>query len=145
MNPNRPPVKHNLSYLLWLRITRVMQRVRRLAEHEIQETGLSGGQLAVLFELVSAEGLSQQQLADEMGLTKGNITQLLEKLEIEGLIRRERNGRENHLHLTERGREIAHQYLTAQQAFIEARFSVLSVEEQAQLLTLLRKLERTLG
>jgi MarR family transcriptional regulator, 2-MHQ and catechol-resistance regulon repressor len=133
-----------LAYLTYLRLTRVMQKLRRLAEAEVQETGFSTALFAVLFELLAAEGITQQDLADTMELTKGNITQLVEKLERDGLLRRERVGRINRLYLTAAGRKFALEHLSNHEGFVEARFAALEIEEQAQLLTLLRKLDRHL-
>jgi MarR family transcriptional regulator, 2-MHQ and catechol-resistance regulon repressor len=148
MNDNQDvqPTNHHrtLAYLTYLRLTRVMQKLRRLAEAEVQETGFSSASFAVLFELLAAEGMTQQDLADTMELTKGNITQLVEKLEQDGLLRRERQGRINRLYLTDSGHSFALEHLSNHEAFVESKFGALSIEEQAQLLTLMRKLDRYL-
>lgn len=148
MNRKHEPQSTNhqrtLAYLTYLRLTRVLQKLRRLAEAEVQETGFSTALFAVLFELLAAGGVTQQELADTMELTKGNITQLVEKLERDGLLRREREGRINRLYLTDTGRTFALEHLSDHEAFVEASFAGLTIEEQAQLLTLLRKLDRHL-
>jgi DNA-binding MarR family transcriptional regulator len=136
--------QRTLAYLTYLRLMRVMQKMRRLAEAQVQDTGFSTALFAVLFELLAAEGVTQQDLADTMELTKGNITQLVEKLEQDRLLRREREGRINRLYLTDAGRAFAITHLSNQEAFVEAKFASLTIEEQAQLLTLLRKLDRHL-
>jgi DNA-binding MarR family transcriptional regulator len=138
------PFKRSLSYLTWIRMTRVLQLLRRRAEAESRHTGLSMAQLSILFELLAVDGRSQQELADEMQLTKGGITQHLDTLEALKLVRREREGRVNRVFLTDIGRTNAEKHFSAQQTFTEAAMDALSTEEQAQMITLLRKLDRHL-
>lgn len=123
---------------------RIVQKIRRLAEAEVQDSGYSTAQLAVLFQVLFTDGITQQELASELEVTKGNVAQLVEKLEQSGFLVREREGHANRLHLTEQGVSYAKQQLELQEQFIEQRMAALTVEEQAQLLTLLRKLDHQL-
>ena len=102
-------------------------------------------QFDVLARVGSQAGIKQQEVADLLLVTKGNVCQLLDRMEDRGLILRRREGRANHLFLTEAGRRLYDEAVPAQEAMVSERFSALSNEEQAQLHELLRKLDTSLG
>jgi DNA-binding MarR family transcriptional regulator len=66
-------------------------------------------------------------------------------MEGRGLVERRPEGRTNRLFLTGEGRRLFEEAVPAHEALIAERLSVLSPEEQRQLLELLRKLDRALG
>jgi DNA-binding MarR family transcriptional regulator len=140
----RTAQKQGEAVLAWLRLARVFQKVNRASSEHLRAWGLSLAQFDVLAQVGSAEGITQQELADKLLVTKGNICQLLDRLEEHGLIRREQQGRVNHLVLTDAGQQLYREVVPSQEAFIAERFSTLAAEEQAQLLTILRKLDHTL-
>jgi DNA-binding MarR family transcriptional regulator len=65
-------------------------------------------------------------------------------MEADGLLYRRRSGRTNHIYLTDEGRELRSKLVPTQEAEIAKTFSVLTPEEQQTLLSLLRKLDRSL-
>ena len=132
------------AVLVWMRLARVFQKVDRASAEHLRAWGLSLAQFDVIAQVGSAEGITQQELADKLLVTKGNICQLLDRLEQHGLIRRHQQGRVNHLFLTEASRHLYAEAVPAQEAFIAERFSALTTEEQAQLLGILRKLDHAL-
>ena len=136
--------KETEAVLAWIRLVRVFQKVDRASAEHLRAWGLSLAQFDVIAQVGSAEGITQQELADKLLVTKGNICQLLDRLEQHGLIRRHQQGRVNHLFLTEAGQHLYAEAVPAQEAFIAARFSTLAEEEQAQLLGILRKLDHAL-
>ncbi|HEX5973647.1 MAG TPA: MarR family transcriptional regulator [Rubrobacteraceae bacterium] len=107
--------------------------------------GLSVAHFDVLARVGSQAGIKQQEVADLLLVTKGNVCQLLDRMEDRGLIVRRREGRANHLFLTEAGRRLYDEAVQAHEAMVSERFSALSDEEQAQLHELLRKLDTSLG
>ncbi|HEV2529139.1 MAG TPA: MarR family transcriptional regulator [Thermomicrobiales bacterium] len=120
-------------------------QVDRQLDAVLRTHGLNRGQLNVLLTIGSDEGLTQQDLADRLGLTKANVSQLLSRLEANGLIRREPVARAYALYLTDTSRD---QLITAvedQEAVIRAHFAGLNVLEQAQLQTLVAKIEHATG
>lgn len=133
------------SVLAWMRLARIFQKIDRASAEHLRAWGLSVAQFDVLAQVGSAEGITQQELADKLLVTKGNICQLLDRLERHGLMRRRQEGRTNRLFLTHTGQRLYQQALPAQEAFIAAQFSTLSPEEQAQFLALLRKLDHALA
>jgi DNA-binding MarR family transcriptional regulator len=131
--------------LAWLRLMRVYQKVDRASAEHLRGWGLSVAQFDVLARVGSQAGIKQQEVADLLLVTKGNVCQLLDRMEDRGLILRRREGRANHLFLTEAGRRLYDEAVPAQEAMVSERFSALSNEEQAQLHELLRKLDTSLG
>jgi DNA-binding MarR family transcriptional regulator len=132
-----------LSVLVWLRLIRIMQKVSRAATEPMQKADLSGPQLDVLATVDSAEGLTQQELADQLHVTKGNVTQLIDKLEKKGLLKRQKEGRISKIFLTTKGADLVTRLLPEHDRFIVEQFAGLNADEQQQLLSLLRKLERS--
>jgi DNA-binding MarR family transcriptional regulator len=124
---------------------RVYQKVDRASAEHLRGWGLSVAQFDVLARVGSQAGIKQQEVADSLLVTKGNVCQLLDRMEDRGLIVRRREGRANHLFLTEAGRRLYDEAVPAQEAMVSERFSALSDEEQAQLHELLRKLDTSLG
>jgi DNA-binding MarR family transcriptional regulator len=131
--------------LAWLRLMRVYQKVDRASAEHLRGWGLSVAQFDVLARVGSQAGIKQQEVADLLLVTKGNVCQLLDRMEDRGLLLRRRDGRANHLFLTEAGQRLYDGAVPAQEAMVSERFSALSDEEQAQLHELLRKLDTSLG
>jgi DNA-binding MarR family transcriptional regulator len=131
--------------LAWLRILRVVQKVERDLTGQLKLWGLNNAQFDVLAHVGAAEGITQQELADSLLVTKGNVTQLLDRMERRGLIERRPQGRTNRLFPTDEGRCTFARVVPAHEALIDERLSVLSKEEQKQLLELLRKLDHALA
>lgn len=132
-----------LSVLVWLRLIRVVQKVSRAATELMQNADLSGPQLDVLATVNTAEGMTQQQLADQLHVTKGNVTQLLDKLEKKGLLKRQKEGRISKIFLTAQGTNLVARVLPDHDRFITKQFTGLTLEEQQQLLALLRKIDHS--
>jgi DNA-binding MarR family transcriptional regulator len=131
--------------LAWLRILRVVQKVERDLAGQLKLWGLNNAQFDVLAHVGAAEGITQQELADSLLVTKGNVTQLLDRMERRGLIERRPQGRTNRLFPTDEGRRTFARVVPAHEALIDERLSVLSKEEQKQLLELMRKLDHALA
>src|SRR6185295_6310200 len=90
----------------WLRLMHVFQKVQQATTGALREAGLSLGQFDVLAQVGSAEGSTQQQVADALLVTKSNVCQLLDRMERAGLVERQQRGRMNHLFLTGDGRQL---------------------------------------
>ncbi len=131
------------SVLAWLRLARAFQKIDRASAEHLRGWNLSVAQFDTLAQLGTAEGITQQELADRLLVTKGNVSQLLDRLERRGLVRRCQDGRATHLFLTDAGRRLFAAAVPTQEGLIDRRLAALSPEEQRQLLALLRKLDRT--
>lgn len=129
------------AVLAWLRLARVFQKIDTHSERFFRTHELNTAQFDVLAQVGSARGMTQQELADALLVTKGNISQLLSKLEQAGMIRREQIGRTNCLSLTEQGQALFDVVVPQQEALIADLLTPLSIDEQHELLRLLRKLD----
>ena len=132
------------SVLAWLRLARVFQKVDRASVTHLRTWGLSVAQFDVLAQVGSAEGMTQQELAQSLLVTKGNVTQLLDRMEESGWIRRCQEGRCNRLVLTDEGRRLYAGVVPAQEDLITRLFATLSPSERAALLDTLRRLDHAL-
>lgn len=133
------------SVLAWLRLLRVGQKVDRGLAAQLRRWGLNLAQFDVLARVGADGGITQQELADSLLVTKGNVAQLLSRMEGRGLIERRPEGRTNRLYVTEEGRRLFDGVVPAHEALVAERLSVLSPEEQRELLALLRKLDHALA
>ena len=134
----------SLAVTTWLRLMRVHQKLERAAADDLRNAGLSVPQFDILGHLAAADGITQQELAEARLTTKGNLSQLLEAMEGCGLIERVRDGRAKRVFLASRGRELLREVLPGHEAMIEAKLCPLSADEQTQLRSLLRRLDRAL-
>src|SRR5207248_7806156 len=130
--------------LAWLRLVRVFQKVDRASSDSLRCRQLSPAQLDVLAKVGSAEGISQQELADALLVTKGNVCQLLDKMEGAGLLQRRPDGRVNRLFLTHQGRLVHDDVVPRHDELLAEKFNVLSEDKQRELLHLLRQIDHAL-
>ena len=125
------------------RIIKLQRRIRRDHDETLAEHGLTYGEWSVLGSLIHGECNSPGELSTELEVSTGAMTNRLDRLEEAGLIRRERDPHDRRgvkIELTDAGRS-AWTDATSAQALKEARVaSALNKREQAQLNTLLRKL-----
>jgi DNA-binding MarR family transcriptional regulator len=128
----------------WLRLARVFQKVDRVSIDNLRQWDLSVAQFDVLVQVGNAEGMTQQQLADQLLVTKGNVCQLLDRMEERGLLVRKQEGRSNRLYLTEKGKALRDETLPLQEQLIEGIFAALPRAQQTTLLATLRRLDHTL-
>lgn len=130
--------------LAWLRLARVFQKVDRAATDSLRCRQLSPAQLDVLAKVGSAQGISQQELADALLVTKGNVCQLLDKMEASGLLERRPDGRVNRLFLTDAGRAVHDEVVPRHDELLAQQFNALGDDDQRELLRLLRQLDHGL-
>ena len=130
--------------LAWLRLVRVFQKVDRASSESLRYRQLSPAQLDVLAKVGSAQGISQQELANALLVTKGNVCQLLDKMEATGLLERRPDGRINRLFLTEQGRRVHDEVVPTHDELLAGHFNRLTEGDQRELLRLLRQLDHAL-
>lgn len=128
----------------WVRIMRTYNRIDRRSSEGFRAWGLSPARFDVINHAGLNDGITQQDLADALLVTKGNITQLLDSLERDGLIHREKVGRVKRIHLTDLGREVRGRAMVRHVELISQAMDGLTRDEQQTLVTLLRKIERSL-
>lgn len=134
----------DIAVLAWVRLMRVYHKMNRRTADEMKQWNLTVSRFDVLNQAGVREGRTQQEIADALLVTKGNIVQLLDGMEADGLLYRRRRGRNNHIFLTDAGRELREKSVTCHEDRISRDMSALTPEEQQTLTTLLRKLDRSL-
>lgn len=132
----------NLAVLLWFRLARFYLKNVRESNNQLKKWGLTTAQFDVIVHVGRNKRLTQQELADKLVVTKGNVTHLLKKMEELQWIKREVEWKNKYLSLTEIGQKMYEEIVPTQEEFQQAQFSKLTEEEQLQLLTLLRKLNK---
>ncbi|ODG90552.1 MULTISPECIES: MarR family transcriptional regulator [Bacillaceae] len=132
----------NLAVLLWFRLARFYLKNVRESNNQLKKWGLTTAQFDVIVHVGRNKRLTQQELADKLVVTKGNVTHLLKKMEELQWIKREVEWKNKYLSLTEIGQKMYEEIVPSQDEFQQAQFSKLTEEEQFQLLTLLRKLNK---
>ena len=130
-----------LGLLLWFRLSRFYNKSIRETNQHLKEWNVSAAQFDVLAQVGGPDRLTQQELGNKLFVTKGNITQLLNKMEQLEWIRREQEGTTKYISLTEKGRALYEEIVPPQETFQAEQFQNLNVEEQHQLLQLLKKLQ----
>ncbi|WP_350245445.1 MarR family winged helix-turn-helix transcriptional regulator [Deinococcus sonorensis] len=130
------------AILSWLRLALVVQRTTNDARPLFRTFDLTGAQFDVIAQIGAHPGLPQHQLGAQLRVTEGNVSQLIQTLEHRGLVERRVDGRSKRLFLTARGRALFDQVVPQHEDWVAERFSVLTAEEQAELLRLLHKLDR---
>jgi DNA-binding MarR family transcriptional regulator len=130
-----PPVQ------AWLKMVRVFQGTEYELSCDLRRWGLSPAQFDVLAIVGANEGLAQQDLARWRMNTKGNVTRVLDRMRHKGLVSRRAEGKHKRLFLTEEGKKLLEEIAPHYLELIEECMSPLSLEEQIQLLDLLKKLD----
>jgi DNA-binding MarR family transcriptional regulator len=139
--------RYRRGVLTWLHLTRVQSRIARQERALLADFGLTVAQFDVLSRLATEPGLSQQALAKRLVVTKGNVCGLIDRLEASGLVERSQdpNDRRSYkLHLTTQGHDLFWQVAPTLEATIASQFDALSDDDQAALLTLIARLDRSL-
>jgi DNA-binding MarR family transcriptional regulator len=114
----------------------------RIAPH-----GVVPGQFAQMLALFEQDGLSQRELVDRVQIEQPTMAKTLQRMERDGLVRRVPDGsdrRRVHVHLTERGRAIEHELISAARAVNAAATEGLTDAEIATYLDLTARLIRNL-
>ncbi|RKT84841.1 DNA-binding transcriptional regulator, MarR family [Saccharopolyspora antimicrobica] len=112
----------------------------------VEELGLTPPLVGVLRMISAQPGLSQQQLAGELGLLPSKVVAFVDDLERRGLVTRTRGTRDRrvqHLTLTTEGTELLGEAIEAGAQHEDAFCQALAPDERAQLKALLERLARS--
>ncbi len=105
-------------------------------------------QAGILRMLARSGGLSQRDLAERLGIYPSRLVSLLDEMETAGLLVREANAEDRRLYslqLTAAGRDRMGELERVSREHNEALCSSLTVEERAQLESLLNKIAQQQG
>jgi len=146
MEDNAQPLPRlrDAHVVTWMRIARIYDKINRISAEHLRRWDLSAAQFDVLAQVGSAQGQTQQELADRLLVTKGNISQLLAKIETRGLIRRVEHGRCMRVYLTSEGRQLYEDVVPAQERLIAQYIQRLPAEDEHALRRALARLDHLL-
>jgi len=127
----------------FIKLTRCTNSVlARLAERNTVGD-LTYSQFAVLEALYHLGSMNQGEISMKVLKSGSNMTTVIDNLERDGLVRRERHGKDRrvtNVHLTEAGKKKIDAVLPGHIAALVDEFSVLSASEQQTLAELCKKL-----
>jgi DNA-binding MarR family transcriptional regulator len=138
---NRSPATDALEERLWGRFATFIPAYRRWVGARLKERGIGYAWMRALGALHCVERpVIMSDLGEELGVTPRNVTKLVDELEAEGLVRRlphPSDRRATLIELTERGREEVAEGYAEYVALTSELFSVLSEEDQWELIRLM--------
>jgi DNA-binding MarR family transcriptional regulator len=114
----------------------------------LEPLGMTPPQAGILRMLARSGGLSQRDLAERLGIHPSRLVALLDEMETAGLLVREANAGDRRLYslqLTTAGRERMAELGRVAQQHNEALCNALTVEDRAQLESLLNKIAQQQG
>jgi len=127
---------------------RAANALRTHAARQLEGTGLTLSQFAVLEALYHVGPMSLSEIAKKILTTGGNLTMVAGNLEREELVNRKsspEDARVSILSLTPKGRKLISEIFPVHAAAITAALEVLSSKEQKKLSELCRELSQSSG
>ena len=121
--------------------------VQRALQARIEPHGVSLGMWYYLRVLWDQDGLTQRELSRSIGTMEPTTLSAIAGMERQGLVRRERNAadrRKINVFLTEKGRALEARLMPLAIEVVDVATRGLTVEERAQLLGMLRTMQREL-
>lgn len=132
------------EFMAWIQMVQVYHRVSRDFSRTLACHGVSAPQFDVLASLSTAEGITQQELAELLLVTKGNVVGLIDRMSAAGWVERREDPedrRANRLYLTDAGRSLITRIFPVHLAEIRASFRNFNEAELRQLHALLGKID----
>ena len=117
--------------------------VEKVDRASIAGTGLNFSDFMILEALLHKGSLPINTVAEKVLLTSGSMTTAAHCLETRRLVRRVQDpddGRCTHLHLTDKGRRLIEAAFKRHAETLDGMVAVLSVDERAELVRLLKKI-----
>jgi len=140
----RAPYAQSLSFL----VSQVGARSAQLFAERLAPLGVSPRAFAILSNLDSAGGQTQQQLADALGIHRNNMVGLIDEMEAAGWVRRHRSQRDRRafdVRLTRAGAALVSRISTLIPALDAEIGQGLTDSEQHTMAALLQRMGSTLG
>ena len=132
MNESQDTTRSNPRIRNWVAIARVCHLVKQKLDRELRPLDIKSPQLDVLVNLLTHEGITQQELADRLLVGRSNMTMLLPQLEKRGILVRRPcadDRRALRVYLTDSGRDLATRALQVQRAVVDDIMALSTPEE----------------
>lgn len=137
--------RQRLTLLTYGRLMRAANTLRMVASRQLDPTGLTLSQFAVLESLYHLGPMSLTEVANKILTTGGNLTMVAGNLEKQGLVSRKcstDDARVYILSLTPKGKKLIGGIFPGHAAAITDAFEALTAKEQKKLSELCKKLAR---
>ncbi len=128
-------------------LTSVSRAVKTHLESRLLAHGVHAGQQFILECLWREDGLTPGELAQRIGVETPTVTRAAQRMEVTGLVRRipdPDDARLVRVYLTERGREVQTRLPALLRAATEEVLAGLGQEERAELIRLLKRVQKNL-
>lgn len=123
-------------------------RLRRARAHAaFDRIGVHRGQLFALRALWESEGISQSELAEQLGVQPATVTNGLQRMERAGLVERRRDAQDQRvwrIYLTDEGKGLKESVQGMWRELEQRTFAGFTEEEQDQLGRFLRRIRQNL-
>jgi DNA-binding MarR family transcriptional regulator len=132
----------------WALLTQVAQTFRSFSDTFMDRIGLHRAQATVLCRLFVRDGLTQSEIAEQLGVQGATMTTMLQRMEEAGLVARRRDPDDNRLvrvYLTDAGRRLERDANTQFMKVEEATFAGLSPQDRASLRRMFRQMLRNMN
>lgn len=129
----------------YVRLMRAANAARMHASHQLEGTGLTLSQFAVLEALYHLGPMSLSDIAQKILTTGGNLTMVVGNLEKQGLAQRQKSpqdGRVLIVVLTPKGKALIRRIFPAHAAAIAEFMAALTPEQQEEFGKLCRRLQK---
>lgn len=130
----------------WVVLWRAARAVEARAHQSIAGTGLGASDFAILETLLHKGALPVNTIGRKVLLTTGSITTAVDRLVDRGLVARKEDPEDRRVRLvqlTTKGRKLIEPAFAAHAADLDSVVSVLTRQERATLIALLRKLGKS--
>jgi len=134
---------NDLNLKAIIALSRCTQSVNKREYKTIKEGGLTFSQFAVLEALYHKGDLRVSEIIEKILSTGGNMTVVIDNLAKDNLVKRytdPEDRRASLISITEKGRKLMNEIFPKHVDNVDEIFSVLSVEEKHNLISLLKKL-----
>ena len=124
-------------------ISQIHRKANSFINKEISKFGIGSGQIMFLIQLYKKDGISQEELSENLNIDKGTTCRAIKKLEDEKFLIRvkdENDKRAYKLYLTEKSKEIEGNIKSILYEWEKSISKDLSQEEVDILLTVLKKI-----
>jgi MarR family 2-MHQ and catechol resistance regulon transcriptional repressor len=143
MAANSKSFAQRIALATYIRLLRAANAARTHASRQLEGTGLTLTQFAVLEALYHLGPLSLSDIAQKILTTGGNLTMVVGNLEKQGLANRQKSPQDHRVlivSLTPRGKALIHRIFPAHAAALTEFMSALTPAQQKQFSELCRQL-----
>lgn len=131
---------NQLNSCLFFSSGKLARVIGRTAEDAFKTTGLSPSHAFLVHIVNHNNGIHQKKVGELLHMTPSTITRFVEKLENKGLLSRTMDGKNVHLHTTDKGLKLQPAIVSAWENLHDSYSQILSPEENAQFLAVIDKL-----